>query len=86
MWCQFALPDVTRFFIFCNIAFDLARLFLVALLMQNLYTGDLYEGVLRLLQQAKNPSYGPAGNHGSTKPKRTIITFDTLLTRNYRPS
>ena len=86
MWFAVCPTRCYKIFYFCNIAFDLARLFLVDLLMQNLYTGDPCEGVSRLLQQAKNPSYGPAGNHGSTKPKKTIITFDTLLTLNYRPS
>ena len=43
---------------FSNIVFDFAGLFLVAILVQNLYTGDP-EGVQSLPPQTKKPRYGP---------------------------
>ena len=45
-----------------NVMFDFAGLFLVAMLVQNLYTGDPCEGVWSLPPQTKNPRYGPAGH------------------------
>ena len=43
-----------------KIVFDFAGLFLVAILVQNLYTGDPREGLRSLPPQTKNPRYGPA--------------------------
>ena len=60
-----------------KIVFDFGGLFLVPILVRNLYTGDPYEG---LPPNAKYPGYGPVGNHRNPKPKKTRITFDTMLT------
>ena len=51
----------TERFFFSNIVFDFAGLFLVAILVRNLYTGYPCEGVLSLPPQIKNPTcrYGP---------------------------
>ena len=44
---------------FSNIVFDFVGLFLVAILVRNLYTGDPCEGVRSLPPQTKNPRNGP---------------------------
>ena len=41
------------------IVFDFAGLFLVAILVQNLYKGDPSEGLQSLPPQTKNPRNGP---------------------------
>ena len=46
-------------FLFSNIVFDFAGLFLVAMLVRNVYTGDPCEGVQSLPPRTKNPGYGP---------------------------
>ena len=52
-------PRQENFFFFSNIVFDFAGVFLVAILVPNLYTGDPRECVRSLPPQTKNPGYGP---------------------------
>ena len=49
-------------FLFSNIVFDFAGLFLVAMLVRNVYTGDPCEGVRSLPLQIKNPRNGPVSH------------------------
>ena len=56
---SFARKTKFLFFFFSITVFDFAGLFLVAILVRNLYTGDLCEGVRNLLMQTNNPRYGP---------------------------
>ena len=57
------------FFFFCSIVFDFAGLFLVAILVQNLCTGDPCEGVRSLPSQTKTPRYG----HGQMDCEQSLI-------------
>ena len=47
-------------FFFSVIVFDFAGLFLVPILVRNLYTGEPCETMRSLPLQTKSPSYGPA--------------------------
>ena len=73
---------VCLFVCICNIVFDFAGLFLVAILIQNLYTGDPCEGVQSLPPQTKDPGYGPEYTTAPFTKEIFVTQLDAILSHS----
>ena len=73
---------VCLFVCVCNILFDFAGLFLVAILIRNLYTGDPCEGVRSLPPQTKDPRYVPEYTKAPFTKAIFVTQLDAILSHS----